>query len=1114
MNITVLESWNKEKKRIAGTAKKIYILASFTANTVEPYLGEKFSKNGTPFLIDFAPYNQIMQELNNKNSMVYSDESECVLIWQRIEECANHIISQGYSDYSDVYNLMEGLMTSIINAQEATGKKFIVMLPTGYVDSPLGVGDWQSVHGLEMFSNKVRMLMLEKLCGRNGIYICDSAATIRQIPYERAEDSTMYAMAKIPYTDEVFDKIASQIVRVYNLSVQKKIYAIDVAALIDKDYDVLENIEKIENINIKKVSEDDLLHSIQESFNMFSRWEKEIVLCTASGLDSLESLLNSNKVFLNAELLKNACTDCTKLSEVISKIRQRYGDQEYELVYVSPRCGEVENIVKVIHLTEEQAQWQKVIMNSPLFDSCLENNIEQKFERTRGGNSFYTNLDLEIDIKQAESEQFEQVQHLLDSVSEFRCLPTKWTDEAIKNLLEDQERKVICVYVRDRYGNYGCAGLVICNYIEQDVIIEDFMLNCRVLGKKAEYLLLKKLIRTFTENNYNLISILYSKSDRNEMVADFLSIVTGIPVAEILDNKKIVVNMEELNRRNEKHLFAEQDVEVDIPHDEEISGNFFKDRWEKKSVEQKNRIFNNIPLIKTYQDLIDEINCYKSASRSAECEYVEPRTETERKLVDLWEEILHVDKIGVLDNFFKLGGTSILATRLIVRFKDEFKIQMPIRLFFDKNNIEQMASYIDTIDRNYDEEKYNAESIQNYRYYMKTYLNNEIKLDDDICIGDIQPCKSTTSCEKVLLTGVTGFLGAFLLDELINNTNFKIHCLVRAENNEKAHERIRNNLEFYGLWKNSYVERVEVICGDLTEKYMGLSKDNYFEMAQEIDMIYHNGADTNFLKPYVMLKKPNVDGTKEVLRFATIEKLKKVQFVSTHYVFSTISNSKETKVMEQQIPTTDEVLIMGYQQTKLVCEQLIQKARERGIPTNIFRPGRISGSTINGACQHGDFVWQMTKCCVESGIMFSDYTEIELIPVDFVAKAIVAASLHKKAENRNYHIINKKKTSMKYFVSWMDERGFKVEQYPYLEWKDKLTDIVAKNDQLDSVKMMLPFITEDADSMDVSLDLDTSNIDEVLFDSGIERKEVDKEMFEKYLDYFIETGFFAVRKDI
>ncbi len=71
------------------------------------------------------------------------------------------------------------------------------------------------------------------------------------------------------------------------------------------------------------------------------------------------------------------------------------------------------------------------------------------------------------------------------------------------------------------------------------------------------------------------------------------------------------------------------------------------------------------------------------ARPEAEGTYVAPRNEVEQELVKIWEAVLGLQRVGVNDNFFKLGGNSIIAAQLLSRVRDSFEVELPLRLMFE-----------------------------------------------------------------------------------------------------------------------------------------------------------------------------------------------------------------------------------------------------------------------------------------------------------------------------------------------------------------------------------------------------------------------------------------------
>jgi thioester reductase-like protein len=157
--------------------------------------------------------------------------------------------------------------------------------------------------------------------------------------------------------------------------------------------------------------------------------------------------------------------------------------------------------------------------------------------------------------------------------------------------------------------------------------------------------------------------------------------------------------------------------------------------------------------------------------------------------------------------------------------------------------------------------------------------------------------------EAVLLTGATGFLGVFLLLELLKQTTATIHCLVRGDDPQTARARLLRVLEAalppgttrttrttrhthdthdttrhdtHGTRARAGEERdggewgrVEVVCGDLSRERLGLGEEQFAELANRVDAIYHNGAVVNSVLPYSALRQENV-GSTEWYEFPTI----------------------------------------------------------------------------------------------------------------------------------------------------------------------------------------------------------------------------------------------------
>lgn len=134
--------------------------------------------------------------------------------------------------------------------------------------------------------------------------------------------------------------------------------------------------------------------------------------------------------------------------------------------------------------------------------------------------------------------------------------------------------------------------------------------------------------------------------------------------------------------------------------------------------------------------------------------------------------------------------------------------------------------------------------------------------------------------ERILLTGATGFLGGFLLADLLDATDARIHCLVRAESVAEARERLAGQLRARDVPEH-HMSRIDVVPGSLAKPRFGLTEEEFSGLSRGIDVIYHCGAWVNLLASYPILRGCNVSGTLEVLRLATWTRRIPVHYIST-----------------------------------------------------------------------------------------------------------------------------------------------------------------------------------------------------------------------------------------
>ncbi|MCH2049459.1 MAG: thioester reductase domain-containing protein [Trichodesmium sp. ALOHA_ZT_67] len=389
---------------------------------------------------------------------------------------------------------------------------------------------------------------------------------------------------------------------------------------------------------------------------------------------------------------------------------------------------------------------------------------------------------------------------------------------------------------------------------------------------------------------------------------------------------------------------------------------------------------------------------------------------------------------------------------------------------------------------------------------MHIDLEAEAVLEPSICFNHPLSEEWQTP-QSIFLTGATGFLGVYLLYELLQKTSAKIYCLVRCNNYDSGFDRLQKALSFYKLWQEAFRDRIVVVMGDLSQPLFGFSQEGFERLATEVDIIYHSGAKVNIRSSYEELKATNILATQEVLRLACMAKTKPVNYISSLGVFFTPAYSKKDRILETDMADFS-VLKNGYQKTKAVAEKMIAIARERGLSTCTYRPGRIMADSNTGISRNRVFfLIELLRACILLGKYPSRSTAFQIVSIDYVSQAIINLSLQEKSLGKTFHVSNPQAISWIDLMTKVSSLGYSLKEIDYQQWLRELEDYVSTQTDNELVGLVKHLKNFQYNIFSPRAYFDTSLTKEGLADTSTTCHQVDKKLLQVYFSYLIKSGY-------
>ena len=488
-------------------------------------------------------------------------------------------------------------------------------------------------------------------------------------------------------------------------------------------------------------------------------------------------------------------------------------------------------------------------------------------------------------------------------------------------------------------------------------------------------------------------------------------------------------------------------------------------------------------------------------------EYIEPVTEQERKLCNIMEAVLDYRPIGILHDFFSYGGDSLKAMELVVRAEEE-GIKFRLQDIFDHPTVTELVKCLQE-DRKEEpellEEDYRPEKFKKYQSIL-----DKNKIADHY---DMQE----TPIRSVLLSGITGFLGAHIADALLQDENCVIYCLVRSKQPDDRRGKFPQILNYYfGEKYSDFIgTRIIPIVGDITREEIS------DELPKKVDLVIHAAATVKHYGSYEYFYKVNTLGTKHMADYAWRTGARFIHISTISVSGNSLADSFDTEVATKERYFGEDCLYQGqslsnvYVRSKFEAECIVFDAMLQGLQANIIRVGNLTSRS-------SDYVFQPNytenaflsriKGIMELGClpdyMIPFYSEFS--PVDDTADAIVRIAKHFNMEHTVFHVYSNQNLYFDRLLEILKELSIEMQVVDGETFARCLKETVSQNKAYIYEAFMNDMDQEGRLNYETNIQIKNDFTLSYLKQLGFIWTKIDYDYVKGYIEYFKKLGYLEV----
>ena len=672
----------------------VAIAATFTAEGLEAPLSFMLEQAGLAGDISFAPYHQLFQELLSPASLLARNAGAngIGVVLLRLEDFVRD--AQAGADLAAVVTRVAGELADAFRqfTQRASQQLLVVVLPASPAIAPALAAT------VDACSTELTALLQTM----PGTAVFAGQAIDALCPATR-HDPVADKLAHIPYTDDWFGALAIVVARqvhmrkvaahkVLVLDCDNTIWrgvvgedgvagiVLDEGFLAVQDFAIAAEAKGVLVCLASKNAETDVMRVFDERPDM--RLARRHVVAHRINWELKSANLRALARELNLGLdsfvfLDDNPVECGLMQEMLPEV--------VTLQLASPDSAAA--LLANLWTFDKASVTQEDQRRTEMYRQNAER--EQLESSAADIGAFLESLQLKIAVTPPGEDDWPRVSQLTQRTNQFNFTTRRRSEPEMRALGDGTT--VLAVRVSDRFGDYGLVGLVIAVDAADAIEVDTLLLSCRVLGRGVEHEMLASLGRLALARGKSSVRLHLIRTAKNEPALAFADAVVGAHRREVDGGVRYDIPADRaaaiLHRAGEdapEVIAARKADAAKAPKAAAPSLQGRSARYARLATE-----------LTTGPAVMQAVRAATRAVRAPAPAGAQPRSATERSLVVLWEELLGISGVGIDDDFFALGGTSLLAARMIAELAHRRGIALPLTTIVESPTIRQFASRVD-----------------------------------------------------------------------------------------------------------------------------------------------------------------------------------------------------------------------------------------------------------------------------------------------------------------------------------------------------------------------------------------------------------------------------------